>query len=131
MDNRIICEPGEHAELGASKIDQWEGCAGSIALSQGAPRESSKYADEGTAAHKLLQLVLDGIDNDAIVNAGDYLGLTIVVGEREFVVDDTMVGHVQHVVDTVYQLAQSGLVMSERTVRGPVISARAILAQAV
>ena len=60
---RIECPPGEHAELGASKADQWMNCPGSIVLSKGAERKSSTYADEGTAAHKLLQLALEARGN--------------------------------------------------------------------
>jgi hypothetical protein len=45
--------PPVHSELGASICDRWWNCPGSVALSRGIPRRSSKYAEEGTAAHEL------------------------------------------------------------------------------
>ena len=47
-----------HAILGASSSDRWMNCVGSVALSQGEPNNSSRYAMEGTAAHHLAELCL-------------------------------------------------------------------------
>jgi len=43
----------EHAKLSASGSGRWLQCPPSVALSEGIERESSSYADEGSAAHTL------------------------------------------------------------------------------
>lgn len=48
-----------HSTLGASSSDRWINCPGSVALSTKAPPpRSSVYAEEGTKAHELLELIL-------------------------------------------------------------------------
>jgi uncharacterized protein DUF2800 len=51
----------KHSDIGASSAARWMNCSGSVALCEKAPpRESSEAADEGTAAHELLEAcVLD------------------------------------------------------------------------
>lgn len=49
----------EHAKYGASKAERWLNCPASIALAEKAPPQPpSKYADEGTQAHKCLDFLL-------------------------------------------------------------------------
>ena len=48
-----------HAILGASSSDRWMNCVGSVALSEGQPNNSSRYAMEGTAAHHLAEICLE------------------------------------------------------------------------
>jgi len=54
----------EHAKLSASGSGRWLQCPPSVALSEGIERESSSYADEGSAAHTLgearIRLALAG-----------------------------------------------------------------------
>lgn len=49
-----------HAKLSPSSAHRWLACPGSIALSEGIPNISSKYADEGTKAHALAAYMLNG-----------------------------------------------------------------------
>jgi hypothetical protein len=49
----------KHAKFSPSAAHRWLGCPGSIALTEKAPpQKSSPYADEGTAAHTVLESVL-------------------------------------------------------------------------
>lgn len=47
-----------HALLGASKADQWINCPPSAWLQESVPDKRSEFADEGTAAHELSELIL-------------------------------------------------------------------------
>lgn len=47
-----------HALLGASKASQWINCPPSARLQESVPDKRSEYADEGTAAHELSELIL-------------------------------------------------------------------------
>lgn len=47
-----------HALLGASKADQWINCPPSARLQESVPDKRSEFADEGTAAHELSELIL-------------------------------------------------------------------------
>ncbi|BFH59421.1 DUF2800 domain-containing protein [Paenibacillus azoreducens] len=47
-----------HALLGASKADQWINCPPSARLQENIPEKRSEYADEGTGAHELSELIL-------------------------------------------------------------------------
>ena len=82
----------EHSELSASSTHRWWNCPGSIALSRGIARASSRAADEGTAAHELAQLCLVN-HQDAI----EYLDRTVA----GFAVTDEMAEGVQCYVDEV------------------------------
>lgn len=42
-----------HSKIGASSMDRWSACPGSVRLSEGIPSISSSYAEEGTLAHSL------------------------------------------------------------------------------
>lgn len=42
-----------HSKIGASSMERWSACPGSVALSEGIAGKSSIYAEEGTAAHAL------------------------------------------------------------------------------
>lgn len=88
----------QHAELAPSAAHTWIQCPASIAAQRAQPDESSEYADEGTAAHTLMAMILTAPRR---VDASDFMGQVIKVGEREFEVDDEMVSHVQAFVDGV------------------------------
>lgn len=47
-----------HAKLSPSAAERWMTCPGSVVLSEGMPNKSSKFADEGTMAHALGEMVL-------------------------------------------------------------------------
>lgn len=42
-----------HSKIGASSMDRWSQCPGSVRLSEGIPSIASAYAEEGTLAHSL------------------------------------------------------------------------------
>lgn len=50
-----------HSEIGASSMKRWMNCPGSVRLSRGVERFSSKYAEEGTIAHSYAEKVLMGL----------------------------------------------------------------------
>lgn len=89
-------DPNYHALLSPSGTYKWLACAGSLAMEQGEPDESSEFADEGTAAHELAAMCLTD-ERDALA----YKGRRIAVGHRTFEVDDDMAGYVQVYVDGV------------------------------
>lgn len=83
----------EHALFSASKAPRWINCPGSIAL-EPAEKTSSRYADEGTAAHTLAALCLtEGQPTIA------FAGRLIDVGPNRFEVDEDMLENVQSYVD--------------------------------
>jgi hypothetical protein len=47
-----------HSPLGASSMERWQNCPGSIRLSRGIPNTESVYAQEGTKAHELAERIL-------------------------------------------------------------------------
>lgn len=52
-----------HAKLSPSKATQWMACPPSVVLSESFPDKSSKYADEGTLAHSLCEVLLREMHN--------------------------------------------------------------------
>ena len=68
-----------HAILSASGTYRWWNCPGSITLTRGMHSASSKYAEEGTAAHEVANLCLEQ-GMDAIEMAGRMIG----AGSHEF-----------------------------------------------
>lgn len=46
-------EDTAHSRLGASSMYRWSRCPGSVRLSQGIPKTTSSYAEEGTRAHEI------------------------------------------------------------------------------
>ena len=92
-----------HSVLGASSAHRWLACPGSVRLSEGIPKISSAYADEGTAAHSLAERCLR--ENKT---AYSYLGANIAVRNNVFTVTEDMAAAVQIYLDTVladYSLA--------------------------
>lgn len=49
----------KHSPIGASSMNRWEACPGSVALSKGMPNTAGIAAMEGTAAHELIGLALE------------------------------------------------------------------------
>jgi len=71
-----------HAKLSPSSSGRWMHCAGSIAVNSGPSRTTSFYAEEGTAAHHLLDTCLT-----ASVDPDRFLGTFIY---KDFEVTDEM-----------------------------------------
>lgn len=86
--------PNAHSILGASSSHRWLNCPGSIRLSAGMPKTSSKYADEGTAAHELAETCLRSGGA-----ANSYLGKIITVNETAYEVTHEMADAVQLYLD--------------------------------
>lgn len=52
----------KHSPIGASSMSRWARCPGSVRLSATVPPPpTSKYAEEGTRAHELAELILKGL----------------------------------------------------------------------
>lgn len=88
----------QHSVLGASSSHRWLACPGSVRLTADIPPTSSKYADEGTAAHELAELCLKTDQN-----AADRIGTIITANGTPFTVTEEMADAVQVYVDTVRQ----------------------------
>jgi hypothetical protein len=48
----------EHSHVGASSMERWSACPGSVALCAKIPSQSSAFAEEGTKAHELAAYLL-------------------------------------------------------------------------
>jgi len=58
-------------------------CPGSIALSEGLPNKSSVYAQEGTAAHEVVEATLAAFDKGRPATAADMIGEFVTVDHDE------------------------------------------------
>lgn len=100
-----------HARLSPSGAHRWMACPGSLKLEAPFPNTGSVYADEGTAAHQLLDWCLTtGQDASA------YAGRLIEVEDsgRKFEVDEEMIEGVQGYCDYVRGLG--GVLLPEQKV---------------
>lgn len=73
-----------HSELGASQMERWDACPGSVALSRGLTGSPSIYAAEGTVAHEIAAFCLEN-GTDAREQVGNALpadGFQIEVTEE-------------------------------------------------
>ena len=99
-----------HAKLSPSAAHRWINCPGSIRESEGVPNVSSKFAEEGTAAHTLAEECLR-VGADASHFAGDHVNLTLGgIGKLDpdgtsFEVTEEMADAVQVYLDTVREIA--------------------------
>lgn len=100
-----------HARFSPSSAHRWMNCAASIAVALDAPRTSSEYADEGTAAHDLAARCLVSGQN-----AADHLGTEIEVGARKFTVTKDFAEAVQAYIDSVRRRAEGALLLVEQQV---------------
>jgi len=94
-------ETRAHSHIGASSAHRWLNCSGCIRLSAGIEQETSIFAAEGTAAHELAERCLRGPKDNRFLDAADFIGEEIVVGNHVFEVDEEMADAVQLYVDTI------------------------------
>lgn len=88
-----------HAVLGASSAYRWMACPGSVRLSAGIPSRSSRYADEGTAAHQLAEECLRAADERQFARM--HVGEWQAVRGQLWEVTEEMAEAVQVFLDTV------------------------------
>ena len=120
----------EHARYSPSGAKKWMTCVGAPAMEHGQPDDSSEYADEGTAAHALASMCLEGNKHPAaflgrvlhVVN-GVYdpkntTGAAPKIGDvvRSFEVDTDMVAAVNTYAQRVKEYAERGELMVEQRV---------------
>jgi hypothetical protein len=76
----------QHSQVGASSMDRWSACPGSVRLCKDIPRRTSVNAAEGTVAHALAEeCITNGVDPETC------LGETREADGHKFVVDQEMV----------------------------------------
>lgn len=79
-----VVEKKAHSLIGASSAERWMNCPGSITLYKDLESSSSKYADEGSAAHmvaelylsKLLPIDYSMLDDTIVVESGEEITIT-------------------------------------------------------
>jgi hypothetical protein len=97
----------QHAAASPSSAGMWMNCPASVTLAEGLSRPSSKYAREGTAAHKIAEMIIGG---DLFPPA------KITVEGDEFIVSRDMLRHLNGYIDYVEKLAVLGDIYIETRV---------------
>lgn len=95
----------EHSLLSPSGAHRWMRCPGSLLLEKGAPDRSTRYADEGSAAHKIAT---DCLLSDGKLTPEDFLGCMLDMGAHQILVDHEMVESVEQFIAVVQQYAEGG-----------------------
>ncbi len=94
-----------HSPIGASSAYRWMACPGSVQACKQFPSTQSKYAAEGTIAHRVAEYYLR---NHKAPN-GEYVGEREEEGDFVFVVNEDMEHYVEVYYDIVsYHLASTG-----------------------
>ena len=93
-----------HSKIGASGAKRWMSCPASYAASKGLPEQrSSKYAKEGTAAHKVAEECL----RDGRAEADDFIGSYREVEGERFEVTAEMARAVNVYLDAIYEVLRT------------------------
>lgn len=105
-----------HAKLSPSGAHRWMRCSGSVVLEAQYPDRGSAYAREGSAAHELAAIVLEGDE----ANAQGYVGMKVEFedgGETvQWLVTQDMADHVDDYVKLVRERAEGKTLLIERKV---------------
>lgn len=91
-----------HAKLSASGSHRWLHCPGSVEAEKTLPNTSSFFAEEGSAAHELAEIVLSKLAGDCSKMIGEKL-----IEYDAFVVTQEMADYVQIYTDYVRNLGGS------------------------
>jgi len=92
----------DHADCSPSSAAMWMSCPASITLAGGRTRPSSKYAKEGTAAHKIAEMILGG---------DMFPPPRITVEGTEFIVGRDMLQHLNPYISLVERLSGRGFII--------------------
>ena len=101
----------EHAKISPSGFYRLVRCPGSQRLEADLPNTSSVYAQEGTAAHELAAKALE-----SGLAASAYIGQSIIVEEKQFLVTTEMADYVQQYIDNVNKYKDTGHMLVEHRV---------------
>lgn len=96
-----------HARLSPSGAERWMSCPGSVALEKDMADTSSVFAEEGTAAHEMAQLVLES----GTADADKYIGRK---AENGVEMTDDMAEHVMTYVNHIRDYAKGNELMIEQ-----------------
>lgn len=97
----------KHARLSASNAERWMTCPGSVPLTEHLPRESSSYADEGTAAHFLAAECLEHkVDTKAFAGRTIALCKDLASGDHFEQFEDKLAGHTNYKVTNTIHVGQ-------------------------
>lgn len=105
-----------HAKLSPSGAHRWMRCPGSVVLEAQYPDRGSIYAREGSAAHELAAIVLEGNEP----NAQSYVGMQVEFYDGNepvlWTVTQDMADHVDDYVKLVREKAEGKTLLVERKV---------------
>lgn len=96
----------ERLSFAASSAGRWLSCLASVREEQQHPRKTSRYADEGLAAHKLAETaLLTHVNADAVTS----VGASLPVDGKAHTVTDELLRHTQAYLDYVDMVASGCL----------------------
>jgi hypothetical protein len=105
-----------HARLSPSGAHRWMACPGSVVLEADFPDEGSSYAREGSAAHELAAIVLEGDHPSAAAFVGKQVEFEDGGDVVRWPVDKDMADYADQYVAFVRELAEGGTILVERKV---------------
>lgn len=108
----VLMEETPHSRYGASSLYRLKACAGSanLILSSGAPNTTSRYAAEGTVAHAVGSICLNG---EFVID--DFMGTEVTYAGFKFTVDAEMLAAVRVYVETVFaEVGAQGVLFVEQ-----------------
>lgn len=105
-----MSEGNKHALLSPSSAEKWLNCSGALVMEKGLPNQTSKYAENGTAAHELAKLtLLDAPSHQTFAFLGQQ---SEDAPDHSF--DSEMCEQVQNYVDFVLQYAEGKKLLVEQ-----------------
>ncbi len=108
--------PGKHALLSASGASRWIECPPSARLEEGFPEVTSKYAEEGTFAHALCELLIK--KNLGWIKDKEFkTALAVIQADEEFYseeMEDHCEGYAAYVIEQFNKEPGSRIYLEER-----------------